>query len=153
MLYAGIWCISASTLLFEVALLRVFSIALWYHFSFMVVSIAFLGYGASGSFLMLTERLRERALFLFASPVLFALSGPICYLIANRIPFDPARLAWDINQILFIVLYYIVLSFPFIFSGMTVALALTLMAERAGRVYGPEGSMRRTSWAPARAPP
>ncbi len=135
MLYAGIWFLSASTLLFEVALLRVFSIALWYHFSFMVVSIAFLGYGASGSFLMLTEKLRERPLFLFASPVLFALSSPLSYIIANRIPFDPARLAWDINQILFIVLYYIVLSVPFIFSGMTLALALTLMAERAGRVY------------------
>jgi hypothetical protein len=135
MLYAGIWFISASTLLFEVALLRTFSIALWYHFSFMVVSIALLGYGASGSFLMLRGRLGERTPLLFLCPALFALFAPLSYIIANRIPFDPARLAWDIHQLLFIVLYYILLSVPFIFSGLTVALALTVMAEKAGRVY------------------
>jgi hypothetical protein len=135
MLYVGIWFISASTLLFEVALLRTFSIALWYHFSFMVVSIALLGYGASGSFLMLSGRLREKTHLLGASPALFALFAPVSYIIANRIPFDPARLAWDVHQLLFIVLYYIILSVPFIFSGLTIALALTTMAEKAGRVY------------------
>jgi hypothetical protein len=135
MLYVGIWFISASTLLFEVALLRTFSIALWYHFSFMVVSIALLGYGASGSFLMLSGRLREKILLLGTSPALFALFAPVSYIIANRIPFDPARLSWDVNQLLFIVLYYIILSVPFIFSGLTIALALTTMAEKAGRVY------------------
>ena len=53
LIYLGILLLSAATLLFEITLTRVFSIAQWYHFAFMVVSLALLGFGASGSFLSL----------------------------------------------------------------------------------------------------
>ena len=54
--YSGILLLSAATLLFEITLTRVFSVAQWYHFAFMVVSLALLGFGASGSFLSLFPR-------------------------------------------------------------------------------------------------
>lgn len=136
MFYVGIYLTTAATLLFEVALVRVFSIALWHHFAFMVVSIAFLGYAASGSILMLFKRAVKSRTLLVLSPLFFSISAPICYCLANLIPFDPARFAWDSGQIFFIMLYYMVLSIPFVFSGMTVALGLAQRAEYAGRVYG-----------------
>ncbi|MBI5893712.1 MAG: hypothetical protein HZB79_08710 [Deltaproteobacteria bacterium] len=46
-LYLGISFVSLAMLAYEAALTRIFSIALWYHFAFMVVSIAMLGIAAS----------------------------------------------------------------------------------------------------------
>ena len=38
--YAGIFIVSAGTLLLELSLTRVLSVALWYHFGFLVISTA-----------------------------------------------------------------------------------------------------------------
>jgi hypothetical protein len=61
--YAGIFLISLATLLLELSLTRVLSVALWYHFGFLVISTALLGLGTSGVVLALWTKLRERSLF------------------------------------------------------------------------------------------
>ena len=43
--YAGLFLLSAAALAFEVNLTRIFSVAQFYHFAFMVVSLALLGLG------------------------------------------------------------------------------------------------------------
>ena len=43
--------ISASVLSYQVILVRAFSIGQWHHFAYMVISIALLGFGASGTLL------------------------------------------------------------------------------------------------------
>ena len=59
--------VSAGVLAYEVLLARLFSIIQWYHFAYMVISIALLGYGASGTFLALArERLEARVPAAFA---------------------------------------------------------------------------------------
>ena len=57
--YLGVFLLSMASLAFEITLTRVFSVAQWYHFAFMTVSIALLGFGASGSFLALFPSLAE----------------------------------------------------------------------------------------------
>ena len=47
----GLLLLSAATLAFEINLTRLFSVSQFYHFAFMIVSIALLGFGASGTFL------------------------------------------------------------------------------------------------------
>lgn len=46
--FVGIFLLSLATLLLELSLTRVLSLALWYHFGFLVISTALLGFGASG---------------------------------------------------------------------------------------------------------
>src|SRR2546429_329801 len=58
--YVGIFLFSLATLLLELALTRVLSVALWYHFGFLIISTALLGFGASGVVLALWRRLREQ---------------------------------------------------------------------------------------------
>src|SRR5437764_15058660 len=58
--YAGIFLISLATLLLELSLTRVLSVALWYHFGFLVISTALLGFGTSGVVLALWTNLCER---------------------------------------------------------------------------------------------
>jgi hypothetical protein len=95
LIYLGILLLSAATLLFEITLTRVFSVAQGYHFAFMVVSLALLGFGASGSFLSLFPRLLMKKLnhILAVGAVLFSLSCLGSYFIVNSIPFDSYRIA------------------------------------------------------------
>jgi len=134
----GILLLSAATLLFEITLTRVFSVAQWYHFAFMVVSLALLGFGASGSFLSLFPRLIMKRLprLLAVCAALFSLTCIGSYLILNSIPFDSYRLAWENRQLLYLVVYYLSLAIPFFFTGLALGAALSNMPSQAGKLYG-----------------
>jgi len=41
--YCGLFMVALATLMYEILLTRIFSVTLWYHFAFMVVSIAMFG--------------------------------------------------------------------------------------------------------------
>jgi len=134
---AGIFLISAATLCLEISLTRYFSISQEYHFAFLVVSIAFLGFGASGSFLSLLKNLDTYDLdkFLSSSSLLFSLTIPSSFLLCNAIPFDFIRLSWDKNQIFLIFLYYLLLSLPFFFAGLTISFAVARASNLVNKIY------------------
>ncbi|MBI3583662.1 MAG: hypothetical protein HY096_06895 [Nitrospinae bacterium] len=137
LLYLGIYLTSFSTLLFEITLTRVFSVAQWYHFAFMVVSMALLGYSASGTFLMLFPSIFKKDTYSVLSncALLFAISSPLSYIITNRIAFDPVKIAWDPIQLIYILIYYILFSIPFFFSGMTISIAISRFSNIVHRIY------------------
>jgi len=134
---SAVFFVSAATLCFEVSLTRYFSISQNYHFAFLVISIAFLGYGASGTFLSFVERRSriEPDRFLSLSSLLFALSIPVSFLLANSLPFDFFALAWDRKQILFVFPFYFFFGLPFFFAGATMSFAITRLASAAHRIY------------------
>src|SRR5215467_9577757 len=55
-LLAGLALTSFAALLLELALTRLFSVVLFYHFAFLAISIALLGLGAGGVFAYLGKR-------------------------------------------------------------------------------------------------
>jgi len=103
----------------------------------LVVSIAFLGYGASGSFLTLFKTFHsvDRDTFLSYSSLLYSLTILLSFLLYNSIPFDFIRLSWDKNHIFFIVLYYFLLSVPFFFAGLTISFALSRASDLVTKIY------------------
>ena len=126
---------SLASLAFEVCLTRIFSISLWYHFAFMIISIAMLGLAASGAALAIFPRLKmvDR---IGGYSLLLGIAIPVSYLVANRVPFDPIQLAWDKGQLLNIGLLYLVLAMPFFCGGLVVATAFSVQSARAGLLYG-----------------
>lgn len=54
--YVGLFLVSCSTLMLELLLTRIFSVTLWYHFAFMVVSIAMFGMTAGALLVYLRPR-------------------------------------------------------------------------------------------------
>ena len=57
----GVAALAAAALLFESTLTRLLAVAQFYHFAFLVVSLALLGFGASGSLLGLAPGLAHPA--------------------------------------------------------------------------------------------
>jgi hypothetical protein len=136
--YAGIFMLSLATLLLELSLTRVLSVALWYHFGFLIISTALLGFGSSGVVLSLWRRLREdtpldKALAMLAA--LFGITTVMCFWLMQRIPFDPFSLLANRWQLLFMPLYYVVISIPFFCSGLALALLFTRGAPLVNRLY------------------
>lgn len=136
--YLGIFLLSLATLLLELSLTRVLSVALWYHFGFLVISTALLGFGTSGVVLALWRRLREEISLdraLAALALLFGLLTVVCFWLMQRIPFDPFSLFSDKRQLAFMPLYYIVIALPFFCSGLALALLFTRGGLRVNRLY------------------
>src|SRR6266446_7238538 len=136
--YGGIFLLSLATLLLELALTRVLSVALWYHFGFLVISTALLGFGASGVVLALWQGLRERAALDRTLALLALLFGVLTvggFWLMQRIPFDPFSLFADRQQLLFMLLYYVVLALPFFCAGLALALLFTRGAEQINSLY------------------
>ncbi|MGD8593475.1 MAG: hypothetical protein PVF82_11615, partial [Gammaproteobacteria bacterium] len=52
----SIFLVSMSALAYEILLMRIFSIIQWHHFAYMIISLALLGYGVSGTFLSITQQ-------------------------------------------------------------------------------------------------
>lgn len=137
-LKSGLLLLSAASLTFEINLTRIFSVSQFYHFAFMIVSIALLGYGASGTVLAIQRKPGLRGSKHSVSRL--SLAAAVCilggYLLINRLPFDSFSIAWDIKQIYILMLHFGVLALPFFFTGMAVGLLLTHYPRYSGVTYG-----------------
>src|SRR5688572_7408072 len=135
--WLSLFLLSAATLAFEIHLTRLFSVAQFYHFAFMIVSIALLGFGASGTALTIFPALQkakpeERLSQLGVASGLSILGA---YLLTNWLPFDSFSIAWDRRQVFILILHYIALATPFFFSGMALGFLLTASPQSAGTAY------------------
>jgi hypothetical protein len=133
----GLFLLSAASLIFEINLTRLFSIAQFYHFAFMIVSLALLGFGASGTFLAIFPKITrtgpERGLSWLSLAAGIGMLG--AYLLTNWVPFDSFSIAWDRKQVLILILHYVVLALPFFFSGMATGLLLSQFPRATGQTY------------------
>src|SRR4029450_6982975 len=86
--------VSAAALAYEILLMRLFSIVLWHHFAYMIISLALLGYAASGALLTPAPRAVERPfpLLFSAAAAGFGVAAIGCFVLAQRVPFNPLEL-------------------------------------------------------------
>lgn len=133
-LYVGLALVAAALLLFELALMRLFAVAEWYHFAFLSVGVALLGNAVGGVAVALLGAPRARRI---ASGAAGALPWSIAaaYWAFNDIPFDSYRLAWEPRQFAYLALYYLGLALPFAVGGYLAAYTLASEQERAHRLY------------------
>jgi hypothetical protein len=129
---------SAAGLAYEVLLMRLFSIVHWHHFAYMIISIALLGFGASGTFIAIAQT-RSRGAYrtaYLANGAAFAVATFVCFVLAQRIPFNTLEILWDPTQWALLGAIYVVLALPFFFLANLLALSLQRFDADIGRVYG-----------------
>jgi len=136
--YLSIALTSALALAYEILLMRLFGIIQWHHFAYMIISLALLGYGASGTFIALA---REWLLKYFpyayvGNIVLFAVSSIFCFIIAQQIPFNPLELLWERSQLFWLFGLYLLLVFPFFFAANAIGLAFIRHKTDISGLYG-----------------
>lgn len=135
--YAGIFLIALSTLLLEFSLTRILSVSLWYHFAFMVISVALLGFGVSGVVLSLNKRLNtiNTDKLLSGLSILYGISVILSFILMNKIPFDPFSLLTDSMQYVYLPVYYLLITIPFFFAGLIISALLTRFKGDISKLY------------------
>lgn len=134
--YLGLFFTTLATLMFEILLTRIFSVATWYYFAFFAISVAMFGFTVGALIVYLyekyfeDEKLSER-LCLFA--LLFAVAIDIALVLFLAIPFYPRFTGVGVFSTVF---QYMVVATPFVFSGVVVCLCLTRFPGRVGLLYG-----------------
>jgi hypothetical protein len=133
--YFGLFILSFCLLAIEILLTRILSVIFWYHFAFLVVSVALFGMTIGALIVYLTPKtflvsLTQRHIALYAYISAFTIiigTLSLFYL--------PALFAfWNIPDVLMPVLY-ILLSLPFISIGICLSLSLTRFPEYIGKIY------------------
>ena len=135
--FLAIGLLSGCLLAYEITLTRLFSMVLWHHFAYMIISAAMLGYGASGTALtLLQEKIAShfKTVYLVAT-VMMALTMPAAFLLAQQVPFNPLELLWDQAQLPRLFIIYLLVVLPFFFGGACVGLVLWHFGTQAGRIY------------------
>ena len=136
-LLAAVSLVSAAAIAYEILLTRLFAIALWHHFVYMIISLALLGYGASGTFLVLARhRLLPRFGASFAAlAALFGIAAIGCYALASRLPFNPLEVIWDWRQQFYLAAMYLTLALPFFAAASAIGLAFAALPARIAGIY------------------
>jgi len=129
--------ISGAALAYEILLMRLLSIIHWHHFAYMIISVALLGYGASGSFLAINrERLKGKFSSAFViNAALFGLTSLSCFLLAQSLPFNALETLWDPRQPLWLLLIYLLLFIPFFCAANCICLSFSEFPQQLHRVY------------------
>ena len=97
----SIFFISAALITYEIILVRLFSIQYWHHFAYLIISTALLGFGTSGTFIVLfKDLLKKKALLVFIGfPLLIAGFLWLNLFISRMIMFNPLLLLWQSGEI------------------------------------------------------
>ncbi|HVO83885.1 MAG TPA: hypothetical protein VMU60_05625 [Syntrophobacteria bacterium] len=130
--------VSAAILALEVALMRALSISRWHHFAYLVISLALLGFGASGTWLALLGPRRRANLITWNRWLTLglALSITLCYRLADALPVDMRYLLYSIEQLLYLLAYQLLLFVPFLLAGLLIGTTLVHFSASVPLVYG-----------------
>jgi hypothetical protein len=137
LLFLATLLISAAAIAYEILLMRVLSIVQWHHFAYMIISLALLGYGASGTFIAICKRWLEPRfeLAFSASALLFSITIVACFILGQRVPFNALEIVWNPRQFLNLALIYLVYFVPFFFAACCIGLAFTCRRTYIDRIY------------------
>jgi len=136
LVFAGVFLVTLSVLMMELAVTRLFSATMYYHYAFLAISLALFGSAASGVFVYLFQRklpAERTGVWLGLATVLMALSIPLALsvILSQRLSSDPSR-GGEYFQLFRI---YAATALPFFFGGCAVTLAITRFAQDIARLY------------------
>lgn len=115
-IFVAVFLLSLAVLMVQIALNRIFSFLIWYHFAYISVSLALLGFGASGSmvaaFPSLIGRSIQRSIGIYAA--ICAVTSLVMLVVIGMVPLHPFEIFSNSNELAKFVLYFFVVSIPFI---------------------------------------
>src|SRR5215831_10035632 len=135
-LLAGVALASFSALLLELALTRLFSVVLFYHFAFLAISIALLGLGAGG----VLAYLKQNWLARFATRELMAwlclANALLIPLVLEVVLHVPVSLELTRDNFLRLTVLYLAAALPFFLTGLQFSVLFARESGHIARLYG-----------------
>jgi predicted membrane-bound spermidine synthase len=127
--------VSATLLMTELALTRIFSVVMYYHFAFLAISIALFGLSASGVFAYVARRRLDRygtSGLLAAQAVIYAAATVVALFALVRLR---VGLNYTPQNLRLMLTIYALAALPFFTGGLVITLAISRFASRINSVY------------------
>ncbi|MQA30376.1 MAG: hypothetical protein GEU82_11135 [Luteitalea sp.] len=131
----AIGCTSGALLMTELALTRIFSVIMYYHFAFLAISIALFGLSASGVFAYLFRRRLDRYAthhLLARQSIVYALCTVVALFALVRVR---VGLNYSPQNLALMLAIYALAALPFFTGGLVVTLAISRLSARINAVY------------------
>jgi len=137
LLLVSVFLLSGAALAYEILLMRLFSIIQWHHFAYMIIGLALLGYGVSGTIVSLLQRQARKYFhgFYIVAVLLFAVFSMLSFQLAQEIPFNAEVFMWDSRQLFYLAVLMLLLSVPFFFAASAICIAFIHFQESLSRIY------------------
>jgi hypothetical protein len=132
----GIGLSSFSALLLELALTRLFSVVLFYHFAFLAISIALLGLGAGGVFAYLQRRRLARIETRPLAALLCGLNAVAIPVVLEIVLHVPVSLELSWGNLARLTAMYLSAAVPFGLTGILFSVIFAREARAIARLYG-----------------
>ncbi|HEY3975454.1 MAG TPA: hypothetical protein VGM18_20810 [Candidatus Sulfotelmatobacter sp.] len=135
-LLAGLALTSFAALLLELALTRLFSVVLFYHFAFLAISIALLGLGAGGVFAYLLKP-RLAAIDTRTLAARLCMTNAVVVLVVLEVVLHvPVALQVSWANFARLTALYLTAAVPFFLTGLLFAVVFARETRRIPRLYG-----------------
>lgn len=135
-LLTGLALTSFSALLLELALTRLFSVVLFYHFAFLAISIALLGLGAGGVFAyLLKKKLSTYPTRTLASRLCIA-NSLLIVVVLEIVLHVSVSLDVTGRNFLRLTALYLAAAIPFFLTGLLFSVVFARESNRIPRLYG-----------------
>ncbi|MCD4722972.1 MAG: hypothetical protein K8S13_24405 [Desulfobacula sp.] len=117
---------SFSILSYEIIFTRIFAWAQWHNLSPLIITMALLGFGASGSVVSVIQKKIETrySLFFFTGLILFPVFLTVGFIISTRLVFNPYEMTFGMGQIISMFFYFSLMGFSFFLGALIVCIAL-----------------------------
>jgi SAM-dependent methyltransferase len=135
-LLAGIALTSFSALLLELALTRLFSVVLFYHFAFLAISVALLGLGAGGVFAFIWKRQLSRWETRSIAAAASALNAIAIPVLLEVILHQPVSLRLTGANFLRLAIIYSCSAVAFFLTGLQFSVIFARESSGIPRLYG-----------------
>ena len=132
--------LAMSVLVLEVALTRIFSVLTFYHFTYLIIALALLGFGAAGTVLTVNRRFAGSAVqpgVLADTAWLYSMVVMAGFLAIARTSFDAELIHShrDFSQLVGLLMLLIFAAAPFFFGGLCIGYLVSKSGEQINRVY------------------
>ncbi|WP_300464644.1 hypothetical protein [Desulfobacula sp.] len=117
---------SFSILAYEINFTRIFAYAQWHNLSALIITMALLGFGASGSVIAMVQKKIEPNLlrYLYAVSLLFPVSLCIGFIVSAQLDFNPYEMTLSLDQALDMVIYFALMGIGFFLGACVICMAL-----------------------------
>jgi len=134
-LLAGVLVMSFGSLLLELALTRLFSVILFYHFAFLAISIALLGLGAGGVFAYIRKDWLARWSTRQIGAAVGLLNAGLMVVVLEVDLHIPVSLDLNRGNLLRLTGIYLVSAMPFFLTGLCFSVVFARKSSKISRLY------------------
>ncbi|MCK9291459.1 MAG: hypothetical protein WCR58_09010 [Bacteroidales bacterium] len=138
-IYFSLGLLSASMIAFQLVLMQLISAVQWSYFAYMVISIALLGYGASGTLLAMIRSWIEKHGNKLLSPLMtisgLAMLGILWFSSVIFKRFDTYLIFVDTTHIVYLIIVCVSFFMPFFIGALAIGIIYINYVSRIGFLY------------------